>query len=43
MKELLKKMNDDEEVTLSLNGISCASVKAVVNDLVLRNGFENIT
>lgn len=34
---------DDEEVALSLNGISCAAVKAVVNDLVLRNGFENIT
>ena len=34
---------DEEEVALSLNGISCAGVKAVVNDLVLRNGFENIT
>ena len=34
---------DDEETALSLNGISCAGVKAVVNDLVLRNGFENIT
>ena len=34
---------DDEEVALSLNGISCAGVKAIVNDLVLRNGFENIT
>ena len=34
---------DEEEVMLSLNGISCAGVKAVVNDLVLRNGFENIT
>ena len=34
---------DDEEVALSLNGISCAAVKSVVNDLVLRNGFENIT
>ena len=34
---------DDEEVALSLNGITCAGVKAVVNDLVLRNGFENIT
>lgn len=33
----------DEEVALSLNGITCAGVKAVVNDLVLRNGFENIT
>ena len=34
---------DEEEVALSLNGISCSGVKAVVNDLVLRNGFENIT
>ena len=34
---------DEDEVALSLNGISCAGVKAVVNDLVLRNGFENIT
>ena len=34
---------DEEEVALSLNGITCAGVKAVVNDLVLRNGFENIT
>ena len=33
---------DEDEVALSLNGISCAGVKAVVNDLVLRNGFENI-
>ena len=34
---------DEEEVALALNGISCAGVKAVVNDIVLRNGFENIT
>lgn len=34
---------DDEEVALSLHGITCAGVKAIVNDLVLRNGFENIT
>ena len=34
---------DEEEISLSLNGISCAGVKAVVNDLVLRNGFEGIT
>ncbi len=34
---------DEEEMALSLTGISCAAVKAVVNDLVLRNGFENIT
>ena len=34
---------DEDEVGLSLNGVTCAGVKAVVNDLVLRNGFENIT
>lgn len=34
---------EEEEVGLTLNGISCAGVKAVVNDIVLRNGFENIT
>ena len=39
----LPKDFDDSEVALSLNGISCAGVKAVVNDIVLRNGFENIT
>lgn len=38
----LPKDFDEDEVALSLNGISCAGVKAVVNDLVLRNGFENI-
>ena len=34
---------DEEGVALSLNGVSCAGVKAMVNDIVLRNGFENIT
>ena len=34
---------DDEEVALSLNGITCAGIKSVVNDIVLRNGFSNIT
>ena len=34
---------EDDELALSLTGISCAGVKAVVNDVVLRNGFENIT
>lgn len=50
LKKHFKKFNlkfpddfDNEEVSLSLNGINCAGVKAVVNDLVLRNGFENIT
>ena len=34
---------DDEEIALSLNMIDCASIKSIVNDLVLRNGFDNIT
>ena len=34
---------DDEEVALSLSGISCAGIKSVVNDLVLRHGFDGIT
>ena len=42
-KVLMPKNIDEEEVALSLSGISCAGVKAVVNDIVLRNGFENIT
>ena len=45
-KEFNVKLPDDldeDELALSLTGISCAGVKAVVNDIVLRNGFENIT
>ena len=45
-KDFNLKLPDDfdaEEVALSLNGINCAGTKAVVNDIVLRNGFENIT
>ena len=34
---------DDEEIQLSLNGISCVAIKSIVNDVVLRNGFEDIT
>ena len=34
---------DEYEVGLSLYSNSCAGIKAVVNDLVLRNGFDNIT
>ena len=34
---------DEEELALSLFGISCAGVKAVVNDIVLRNGFGKIS
>lgn len=39
----LPKDADEEELALSLSGISCAGVKAVVNDIVLRNGFGTIT
>ena len=34
---------DEEELETSLHKISCSAVKSIVNDLVLRNGFENIT
>lgn len=34
---------EDEEYELTLNHVSCAAIKALVNDIVLRNGFENIT
>ena len=34
---------DEDELALSLNGINCVGIKAIVNDLVLRNGFDNIT
>lgn len=33
----------EDELETSLHRISCSSVKAIVNDIVLRNGFENIT
>ena len=46
MEEFKVKLPDDydeDELGLSLSDISCAGIKSVVNDLVLRNGFENIT
>ena len=46
MKEFNVKLPsdfDDDEMELSLNGISCAGIKSLVNDILLRNGFENIT
>ena len=33
---------DNESLKTSLNGISCAGIKAVVNDIALRNGFDDI-
>ena len=39
----LPKDMDEEEVMISLNGITCVGIKSIVNDLVLRNGFENLT
>ena len=34
---------DEEEMEVLLNRVPCSSIKAIVNDIVLRNGFENIT
>ena len=34
---------DEEELGISLHRVSCSTIKAIVNDIVLRNGFENIT
>ena len=34
---------DEEELSLSLNRITCAGIKAIVNDVILRNGFNDIT
>ena len=34
---------DQEEVGVALANVSCAGIKALVNDIVLRNGFEGIT
>ena len=39
----LPKDFDDEEIGIALSGVSCASIKSIVNDIVLRNGFENVT
>ena len=33
----------EEELSLTLDNISCAGVRTIANDVVLRNGFENIT
>ena len=48
-KKYIKEFNvtlaeelDEEELETSLHRISCSTVKAIVNDVVLRNGFENI-
>ena len=49
-KKYLKEFNvslkdelDEDELETALHRISCSAVKAIVNDMVLRNGFENIT
>ena len=34
---------DEEELGLMLNHISCVDIKSIVNDIILRNGFEGIT
>ena len=33
----------DEEVGLALDGVACASIKSIANEVVLKNGFSNIT
>ena len=33
----------DEEFELALDGVPCASIKAIVNEVFLTNGFENIS
>ena len=33
---------DLDEIGLALTGISCAGIKAIVNDIILRNGFDHI-
>lgn len=40
---LSKECDDDEEIGILLNGSSAASLSALANDLVLRNGFVSIT
>lgn len=49
-KKYIKEFNvslvgelDEEELETALHRISCSTVKAIVNDMVLRNGFENIS
>lgn len=34
---------DEEELTNALDGVEFSCIKAIVNDIFLRNGFENIT
>ena len=38
-----KEELDEEQLALSLSGICFAGVKSIVNDLVLRNGFDDLT
>lgn len=34
---------DQNEMELAFNEVSCAGIKAIVNDVLLRNGFDGIT
>ena len=50
LKKLFKDMDvklpedlDNDEIGLALDGVACASIKAIANEVVLKNGFENIT
>ena len=49
-KKYLKEFNialpedlDEEELEVSLHRVNCSTIKSIVNDIVLRNGFDNIT
>lgn len=50
LRKLFKDMNVDipsdfveEEFELALDGVPCATIKAIVNEVFLKNGFVNIT
>ena len=34
---------DDDEYKIALNGLNFVAIKTIINDVILRNGFENIT
>lgn len=50
LKKIFKDLNVDlpsdlvdEEVGLALDGVACASIKSIANEVVLKHGFSNIT
>ncbi len=40
---ILPSTLDEDELRVSLSGLSCVEIKAIVNDIILRNGKDNIT